>query len=256
MIAFPEHVKKENIRVYLRLKWFVISGIFLLNAFENLNGIVTLKQAGVVYLICLIAALPALYILLSIKREKLPDIVTHISLALDTALVFLALYFNGGVENSWLHLPIFVTFLASYIFGFVPGLLYATYSFIILAAMSAMQYFGAVPTYPLFNLGEAHWKNPQYMIDVLTGIFVLYMSSAIAIGLMNQHDAARAERVDDYAGKIGALASGEADAKEKLRHAKVEFMVKSAELERLLGQSAERQMELIGLKSELERLMR
>jgi hypothetical protein len=151
-------------------------------------------------------------------------------------------------------MPIFAIFLAAYIFGFSAGFVYAVFSFILVLAMSVSQYLKLIPHFHLFNLPEAHWRNTQYLVDYMTGMFELYLASAFSIGLLTRLAAQRAERVNGYREKLESTSVTEAEAKEKIRQANVEILVKGAELERLQAQSAERQLKLIELKKEVEEL--
>jgi len=247
-------VKIENIRIYLYIKWFVLAIVFLLNIFENLAGLMTVMQATIAYMGIFVAAVTAFLLEWSIRKNKLVNFIAHVSLSIDILVIVLVLYFHGGIENSWLFLAVFVIFLASYIFGFLAGFIYASFSFIIVFAMSVMQYLEFIPTLALFNLPEAHWKNIQYITDYVTGMFVLYFASAFSIGLLTRLAAQRAERLNGYRANLEKTIKNEEETKKKIVAAKEEMSVKDAELERLQRISAEQQLKLIELKREIEKL--
>jgi hypothetical protein len=246
--------KRENIRVYLRVKWLILALLLLSNMYEYATGVDAGIQAVIAFLGLFIAALPALIIELYIRRGDVPDVITHLSFCVDVLAIVFVLYFQGGMENNWSFLPIFVILMSSYVFGFRAGLALAIFSFAIIFTMAITQYLGLVPHFPLFDLPVEHWRSTQYLFDYATGMFVLYMASAFAVGFVVQLAARRAERVSEFKQRIENTDRDEAQIKDRVRQAKVEILVKNAELERLQAVSAERQLMLIELRKELEDL--
>ncbi len=252
--AQPLGVKIENIRFYLRIKWLILALLFLSNLFENLSGLTAVIQGSIVYSAIFVAALPIFLIEWSIRRNKMVNLVTSVSLVFDILIIVLVLYFHGGVENSWLFMPIFVIFLASYIFGLAAGIAYALFAYVVVLIMSIVQYLGVIPHFPLFHLPEIHWRNIQYIVDYMTGMFVLYMASAFSIGFLTRLAQQRAERLNEYKEKLEKFAKDEEAEARKIHELQGEMAVKSAELEHLEVITAEQQIKLIELKEELERL--
>jgi len=244
----------ENIKLYLKMKWLVVLIIFLVNIFEGVGGLTSLAQGLIVYTGLLIVSLFGFLLHLQIKKKKSIRLITHLSLIFDILVIILTLYFHGGIQNSWLFLPTFVIFLSSFVFGFSAGVFYSAFSFLVIIIMAIIQYRGIVPSFPLFNLPEQHWRNTQYIVDYLAGMGVLYFTSALSIGLLNRLAAQRMKSVNDSRQKIEQINTNESEEKEKIRKSKVEILVRNAELERLQVFSAERQLELISLKKELEEL--
>jgi hypothetical protein len=254
--AVSSSLKAESIRVYLKIKWLVLALLVLVNVFEVTAGLVSLIAAVTVFCGVFLASLLAILLEWYIRKDSKADLLCRISLLIDVLLIVLALYFNGGLENSWLFLPIFVIFLASHIFGSAAGFSYAGFSFVAVLLMSLLQYFGLIPHFPLFKLPEAHWRNIQYLGDYMTGMFVLYFASAFAIGALTQFAASRAERSNEYEDKLHKLSQSESDLKDKIRQGSLAVLIKNAELERLQAHSFEQQLKLIELKQNLEELKR
>jgi|GEM_PF-1908342 len=252
--AQPLGVKIENIRFYIRIKWLILALLFLTNLFENLSGLTSVFQGSVVYLGIFIVALPIFLIEWSIRKNKMVNLVTSISLCLDILIIVLVLYFHGGIENSWLFLPIFAIFLSSYIFGLFAGIAYAVFAYIVVIVMAIAQFTGFIPHFPLFDLPEAHWRNIQYIFDYMTGMFVLYMASAFSIGFLTRLAQQRAERLNEYKEKLGKFSKGEEEQKRRIHEIQGEIAIKGAELEHLEVITADQQIRIIELKGELEKL--
>lgn len=252
--ALPAGFTIENIRLYLRLKWLIIVIVFLINLFENLTGITAFPQAFIAYLAIFFASFPALFLELTLRRNEVVNSITHLSLCSDIIAIILTLYFHGGLANSWLFLPIFVIFFAAYIFGFVVGLVYSMFAYLVILSMSITQYIGIIPYYPLFHLPIAHWHNIQYITDYMTGMFVLYVAAAISIGSMIHIATKRAERLQEYREKVENLSGNEEKFAGEIEAAKGQVAIKNAELEHLEVITAEQQIRLIELREELEKL--
>jgi len=252
MIPIPVGAQIENINLYLRIKALIISIILIINIFENLTTLASnFVQNLIVYLGLFVAGVFGLLLYLCVKKNKLVDLVTHISLVIDVLVIILVLYFHGGIQNSWLFLPTFVVFISSYIFGFHSGLLFALYAFLFVFIMALGQFFNYLPHYPVFNLPEAHWRSFTYIVDYVAGMGVLYFTSAFSIGILNRLAVQRTESIDKYQKKLKELSINETEVKDKIRKAKVEILVRNAELERIQRGSAQRQLKLIDLKKEL-----
>jgi len=256
MIPVPSGLRIENIILYLRTKWSIVTIIFLINIFENLTGLVSMRQGAFVYIALSIVVVPALFLQHLAKKGVTNAPLTHVSLVLDLLTVLFVLYLHGGIQNSWLFMPMFIIFIAAYIFSFTAGLAYAMLAFLIVLAMGLLQYTRMIPHLPLFDLPEEHWRNVRYMADYFAGMFVLYFSCAFAVGALTKLAARRATRIDEYKENLQKCKDKETEVKEKIRLAKVEILVKNAELERIQVKAARQQLRLIDLKKEIDNLKR
>lgn len=254
MTAVPLSVRIESVLLYLRIKWLVIPLILLVNIFESVSGLISFAQAAIVYAALLASVVPLIFLHYSLKQKKGFQALTAVSLLIDLIVIFVTIYFHGGVENSWLFFPPLVIFMAAYVFNFTAGLGYAILSYIFLVTMAYIQYHNILPSYPLFALPQVHWRNPKYLMDYLAGSFAYYMLAAFAVGSITRLAAKRAERMDEFRSKLENAKSEEDAIKERIRQSKVEILVKNAEVERLQVYSAGRQLKLIDLKRKLEEL--
>jgi len=110
-------------------------------------------------------------------------------------LIILALYFNGGIENTWLFFPVFVIFFSGYLFSVRASLAYAVVSYLSILLMFFLEYFKIIPHFGIYNLSELYWRNTEYCIDYLVGMFMLYFFAAFSSGYLNQIMAQAAERL-------------------------------------------------------------
>ncbi len=213
------------------------------------------QTASVVFALFL-SATPIFFLLEPLKREMFSKALIYFSLALDVFLLLLASYFHGGLEDTWLSVPVFVIFMASYIFGFRAGIIYAAYSFLLVLFSSVLQYAGVVPHFPQFILPEAHWRNPMYFSEYMAGLFIFYFISAAAVGLLTQLAEGRAMRIEEYRKKLEDAQNEVAKEGKAVGQIEQEIDVKLAELDRFERTSSDQQKRLIELKSEIERLRR
>lgn len=253
--TLPTDVQIENVRLYLKVKWAILGFLAAVMALENILG-VSFVSGLVNYIAVSFLVVSGAALEWSIRSKRMLTVLTALSLLLDIAVIVLVIYLHGGMEDTWLFFPVFVIFFSSYIFGISAGIAYAALAYICVLSMSLFQYFGLIPYFPQFDLPVEHWRNFEYLIDYMLGMLLLYGASAAAMGLLNQLAAQSAKKVEEYRQKLKEASISEADAKEKIRQARVEIMVKNAELERLQGVSAERQMTLVELKRELEEIRR
>jgi hypothetical protein len=254
VIAVPVSVKIDSMRLYLMIKWLVILLVFAINVFEAAFGLVSRIEASIVFLSLFIAVIPAVVLYASLRKKVLFEPLGHLSITVDIIMIYVTIYFNGGVENSWLFLPPLVIFLAAYMFDIFAGVAFALFSYALLVLMAYLQYSNTLPFHPLFNLPQEHWRNAKYLTDYLAGSFAYYILAAFSVGTLTRLAAKRAERADEFRDRLEKAKIEENAIKEKMRQAKVEILVKNAEIERFQVYSSGRQLKLIDLRRKLEEL--
>lgn len=176
----------EKIRIYLRIKWAVIAAAALLIGTETIFGVVSPVASISTFLALFIAFLSSIPVYVQIKREKATTITAHFSLSFDLFLIIIALYFNGGIENTWLFFPVFVIFYSGYLFTIKASVIYALISYLTIVLMFFLEYFKIIPHFGIYNLPEVYWRNTEYCIDYLIGMFMLYFFAAFSAGYLNQ----------------------------------------------------------------------
>lgn len=175
---------KQNL--VLRIKWSLICIISLYLLIGYPLGVFPAKAAFPVFMALLIASSTALLLVYSRRRNIFPFFFTHLSLTLDLLIIIFGVYFSGGTENTWLFMPVFVIYLAGYLFDLRTSLAYAMLAFGVVAAMFFLEYFDYIPHFSLYNLPDFYWRNPGRYIGFLVGMFVLYFVGALSSGYLNQ----------------------------------------------------------------------
>ncbi|MDD5382456.1 MAG: ATP-binding protein [Candidatus Margulisbacteria bacterium] len=172
--------------LYIRIKWVVIISIFLLVATETIIGIVQPIATMSSFVALVIASLTNLVLFYIIKRKQPYTLTSYLFLLFDLALVILALYFNGGLENTWLFLPVLLIFFSGYIFTMRVSLSLAALAYAGILAISLLEYFEVIPHLTIYNIQNFLRNNLEYNIDNLVGLFLLYFASAFSSGYINQ----------------------------------------------------------------------
>ena len=176
----------DKLKQYARIKWLTVvligSVVSLLFTLKIINLISLLAVLGVVGSTSLVN----LWLELSIKKQKNLKLAGHVSLASDIFIISSALYFGGGMENTWLFNPVIIIYGAGYVFSLGVSLIYAAYAFALILTMFILEYFRIIPHFNAYGMPDVYWKYPQYCIDYLAGMFVLYFIGAITSGLFNR----------------------------------------------------------------------
>ena len=177
----------DKIRVYINIKWLVIISLVALLGIERLFGVVTTLSTISAFTALGIASLTNLILFLTVQRnERAAYLLTYPSVLFDLALIVVALYFNGGIENNWLFLPVLLIFFSGYLLTFGASLAFAALAFAGMLIIFCLDYFRILPHFTIYNLPEAYLRNPEYIADVFVGLFLLYFSAAISSGYVNQ----------------------------------------------------------------------
>jgi len=100
--------------------------------------------------------------------------------------VIVALYFNGGIENTWLFFPVLIIFVSGYLLDLQTSLIFALSSFFAVVAMFLLENTGAIPHFNAYGIPTLYWKYPAYIKDYLIGMFFLYFAAAVLSGYLNR----------------------------------------------------------------------
>lgn len=177
---------KKEIKLYIRIKWWVLAVIVALIAGEKLFGVIGWIAAASSFITLAMAAGTNLWLSSAVKRIKFTPLITYFSLSFDLLLIIVALYFNGGLENTWLFLPVIVIFVSGYLFTLRVSIAYAVISFFAIFIMFILEYYRIIPHFSIYNLPELYWRNLERCFDYLIGMFLLYFSAAFTSGYFNQ----------------------------------------------------------------------
>lgn len=188
----------EKVNKYLQIKWSVCYLVFILVLFFFLSQ--NLHFTGFIATSIILALCAAVGFLIrpTAKKEKSILIMTHLSLSSDLALVIAAIYFTGGIENTWLFFPVLVIFAASYLFSLKISLIYATASFCSIVVMFLLEYFKFIPHFGTYGFPQDFYHlYPTYWKDSLLGMFILYYVSAYTSGYFTKMMRQSAERIQE-----------------------------------------------------------
>lgn len=175
-----------KLKLYINFKWFVLLATAGMLALESLLGVISMVAIISAYIALFIAALLNLWLIELIRRGQTPSFAAHFSLSMDLGLMILGLYFNGGLENTWLFFPAIVIFIAGYLFTLRSSIMYALSSFVAFFLMFLLEHFQIIPHFRAYNLPEAYWLNLEYCIDYLGGLLLLFFVAAFGSGYLNQ----------------------------------------------------------------------
>ncbi|MGB9612855.1 MAG: sensor histidine kinase [Candidatus Margulisiibacteriota bacterium] len=187
--------ESEQLKLYLRIKYWVVGTAALLIGAETALGVVSATASISSFVAMAVALLSALPLQVQINRQKSTIASAYLSLSFDLLLIIVALYFNGGIENTWLFFPVFVIFISGYFFTLRASLIYAFISYAAILLMFLLEYYKIIPHFGIYNLPELYWRNTDYCIDYLVGMFMLYFFAAFSSGYLNQTMRQRAEKL-------------------------------------------------------------
>jgi signal transduction histidine kinase len=169
----------ERARVYLSLKWIAVAAIFCVISTEALLGELSPIVITVDYLGLALTGSTGLLLEWLRRQGKFYSFITLLSLLLDQTFVFTVLYFSGGPENSWWFLPVFLIFIAGYIFSAGTALFVACFSSIVISLDFVLEYFNLLPHHYIYSAANESWRNGALLTDYLLGMFMLYFMGAL-----------------------------------------------------------------------------
>lgn len=235
----------ENIYASLRLRNMVLSGVLFFLVFKTLLGFASAQVLFPAYIILTIAFLLNFLAYLLIKNEKILIMFSYLQFGLDLIVILLALYFSGGIENTWGFLLSVVIVISGLYFSFITAFLIATLSILAFAGMVWLEYLEAIPHFTAYGLNM--WKNLPYIIDYITAMLVLYVGAAIVSTQAGYNFKKRREETEAYTSELK-------DKLKTIEHFNRELRQKYEDIEKLNKLFVGREMEMIKLKEELARL--
>lgn len=177
---------RDKLNQYIYFKWFVIGVTAAAVLIELAVGIT--DPLNVLALFSMLAAfsLTSLTALFLAKRNISPRYLSGIMLSVDLSLTIIAMYLSGGPESTWNNYPVFFIFMAGYIFSLSAAMLTSAFSVGAMALMFMLEYLSVLPHFWVFASRNDYWKAPQYMIDYLIGLAILFFSGAVMSGVLNR----------------------------------------------------------------------
>lgn len=186
----------EKIKQYIRIKMYSLAFILTAMTVELILGVMAQAVALLSYLAISMAFVTGLVLYFMTRRGNVDKRFAYLSFAFDILLVAVALYLGGGTENTWWFLPVFVIFIAGYIYGVPAALIFAAVSFSVLCVFFTLEYFSLFPHFSNLNLPPEAWRNFRYLADYLTGMFLLYAASAVISGYFSQTQTKNYEKLE------------------------------------------------------------
>jgi len=179
-------LEREKFGLYIRIKWGLVTliGLYLFIGYPL--GVFPRNAALPALLALVIATLTSTLMTFSLRRTRTAPLLSHFSMISDLAIILVTLQLSGGAENSWLFLPVFIIFLAGYIFDLRTSLAYAALASLSVATIFFLEYRGFLPHFSLYQMPEIYWKNPTRYIGFATGMAILYFVGAFTSGYLNQ----------------------------------------------------------------------
>jgi signal transduction histidine kinase len=239
----------EKLNLYIRIKWWVLAATAALIGMEALMRIVGWVAATSTFIAITLATFLNLWLNLTIKKEKVSTPIAYLSMSFDLLIIILALYFNGGLENTWLFFPAILIFLSGYLFTLRASIFYAAASFFAIFTMFILEYFRIIPHFGLYGFPELYWRNLSYNVDYLVGMFLLYFFAAFASGYANQIMSQAFTRLEKSLAEVQAAQKETENSRRALMNL-TEDLIRSKE--KLEARVSERTAELEEAKSSLE----
>jgi signal transduction histidine kinase len=183
----PAHV--HFARWFIRIRWVAIVFLILSAFFVNNIIDISIRERQIYYIAALLFILNIIhtYLLKFITRPGAERVVLaikneiHFQIITDLILLTLILHYSGGIENPMILFCFFHLIIASSIFSTFKSYLYVVFVLLLVVSMSALEYFGVIPHYPLNGFISSELYNiPIYIIG--TGI-VFAITSILIVAL-------------------------------------------------------------------------
>lgn len=182
----------KNKLLLTRIKYYVNTKLTICGCFLVFLGIGffsgdlrSLGFAVTATLIGITAAAGVLLLYASTHEINFTNLISF-SLASDMVPVAMALYFVGGLRNTWLFFLMIFIFIVGYLYALRASLICATFSFVTIVILLILEYSDVIPQFGTYALGKdftltdfTHWK------DYIIPLFLLYYISAFASGYLN-----------------------------------------------------------------------
>ena len=177
--------------------------------------------------------------------EKILIVFAKLQFVLDLFVILLALYFSGGIENSWGFLLSIVIVISGLYFSLATALFIAFFAICAFGGMVWLEYMEIIPHVNAYGMDI--WKNLPYLIDYISAMFVLYIGAAIVSVSAGHDHKKRREEADEYARELQKKIHTIEQFNQELRN-------KYADIERLNQLFVGRELEMAKLKEEIKRL--
>ncbi|KAF0135080.1 MAG: PAS/PAC sensor signal transduction histidine kinase [Candidatus Saganbacteria bacterium] len=173
--------------IYVRVKWLMIAASMPFYLFGSFWGGIKPPAVYAIGFLFLISFINNLILQLFAKR-KFADYFIYWTLMIDAALSIQAVYFSGSIETGLIFLPSIFIFISGFIFSPMATIFYGLSMFLAMVSTFYMEYFGYIPHFghSIKFASEYLWMQVPFFMDILAGIFMLYMFSAFASGYLNQ----------------------------------------------------------------------
>ncbi|NQU16831.1 MAG: hypothetical protein HQ564_02095 [Candidatus Saganbacteria bacterium] len=244
MIKF-KHPDIENIKAALRLRNVVLCGVLFFLIFKSLLGFSSALVLLPAYILLTVAFLLNFFAYLLLKNNRLLYYFSNFQFVLDLLLIILAIYFSGGIENTWGFLLSVVIVISGLYFSLATALTMAFLSIIAFAGMVWLEYLELIPHFGAY--GTDTWKNLPYMIDYISAMVVLYLGAAAISVSAGYNFKKRKEEAEAYAQELKNKIKTIENFNQELRD-------KYADIERMNELFVGRELEMVHLKEEIARL--
>lgn len=238
------HTEIEKTNIYMLIKWGTIALTAGIDAVLFLSGTITMFAFTAIYIMLFVASLVNLCLWLAVRSKQYSAAMAHLSLFSDVSVIVVALYFAGGMENTWLFNPVIIIYAAGYIFSLGASLFYAAIAFTMICGMFFLEYNKIIPHFSAYGLPEIYWRYPQYVSDYLMGMFVLYFIAAVTSGVFNRILTQAAERINQSLAKSEAAQKEAVVARNNQQEALIKLAAANSELERQTHRLGEKMAEL------------
>ncbi|OGC04950.1 hypothetical protein A2276_03230 [candidate division WOR-1 bacterium RIFOXYA12_FULL_43_27] len=234
-----------NIYSSLRVRNIVLCGVLFFLVFKTLLGFVSAKILLPAYIILTAAFLLNFLAYVLLKSKKILFIFSYLQFVLDLVVIVLALYFSGGIENTWGFLMAVTIAISGLYFSFATAIFIAIMAIIAFGGMVWLEYLQIIPHFNAYGLDI--WKNTPYVVDYFSAMLVLYVGSAVVSASAGYNLKKRKEDADAYAEELKKKIKTIEEFNRELRS-------KYADIERLNQLFVGRELEMVKLKEEIKEL--
>lgn len=241
----PNKSEIQNIYSALRLRNIVLLGVIFFLVFKTVFGFASATILFPAYMILSLAFLLNFLGYLLIKNERILMVFARFQFILDLFVILLALYFSGGIENSWGFLLSIVIVISGLYFSLATALFIAFFAICAFAGMVWLEYMEIIPHTNAYGLDI--WKNLPYLFDYISAMFVLYIGAAVVSVSAGHNFKRRKEETDEYAKELQKKIHTIEQFNQELRS-------KYSDIERLNQLFVGRELEMAKLKDEIKRL--
>ncbi len=185
----------DRIRPYLRIKALTIVLVMLLTTLKVYFNVVEPAAYVTGILASLFSALTMVWLWLAASRRQVAPAFVHAMLVTDLLAIMIGLYFYGGPQTTWGFLPVVVIVMASFLFDLRTTIVYGLLTCAMLLAVYGVDYLNLLPHQPAFVFSYPYWRNGGYLLDLLSGLFLLFTLVTAASAYFNHLARAATRRI-------------------------------------------------------------